>query len=470
MRYIPMEQVESGMVLAKAIYDEADRVLIGAYIELTQDYISKLTEIGYEGVYIEDELSGNIEIQEAIARQLRNNAVESLKECNIDKAVEIAEAIVEQLIGSTIISLDLVGLRSFDEYTYRHSVNVAVFSTVVGMGIGLSSSELIDLCAAAILHDIGKLLVGDEILNKPTRLTDEEFAIMKQHTTMAYELLKGKWSISAKTKKGVLLHHENEDGSGYPYGLKGEDIHLYAKIIHVADVYDALTTKRPYKNPYSRAEAMEYLMGGCGVLFDKEIVSCFIERVPIYPKDTKIVLSTGESGIVVKNHRRNNLRPIVRLENGKEMDLSDTTNLSITIVGIHGQEITSGDKLIQMERERDRNKKQILIVDDMVSNLKMLQGILQDKYRVCVMKSGEQTLKFLQKNQPDLILMDIDRSEMDENVTIETIQNSGIPVVLVTSLSDKEAVNWCCQIEAKDYIVKPYKPTYVLKRIEMVFQ
>ncbi len=474
MRYIPIERVKPGMMLAQSIFDDSDRVLIGAYVELTKDYIEKLAARGYPGVYIEDELSKDIEIQDAISRQLRNSAVKSLKECNIDQTMSIAGAIVEELMNKKTISLDLVDLRSFDEYTYRHSVNVAVLATVVGMGMGLTTKELVNLCAAAIFHDLGKLGIAEEILNKPGRLTEEEFTVMKHHPVLSYELIKTKWNISSTTKKAVLSHHENEDGSGYPNGLEREEIHLFAKIIHVVDVYDALTTRRPYKKPYSPAEAMEYLMGGCGILFDQKVVKIFMRRVPLYQKGTAVALSTGDIAIIVENHRKNNMRPVVRLENGKEMDLSDWDYLNITIVGVPGEEVLAGDNLLRYEEKRNCDKKHILVVDDMVSNLKALHGILEEDYKVSVVKSGKQTLSFLEKGMPDLILMDIDMPEMDGVDTVKKIQEiygeDAAPVIFVTSLSDKETVNRCRQVNAKDYIVKPFKPVYILERIEIALE
>lgn len=474
MRFIPIDRVKPGMVLAKAIYDDADCVLLGAYVELTKEYIVKLVERGFPGIYIEDELSKDIEIQEAISNTLRNEAVRSLRDCNIDQGMNVAQKIVEELLNKKTVSLDMIDLRSFDDYTYRHSVNVAVLSTVVGMGMGLTPKELINLCAAAIFHDLGKLEIAEEILNKPGRLTDEEFAVMKQHPVMSYELIKGKWNISSTTKKAVLSHHENEDGSGYPHGLERDQIHLYAKIVHVADVYDALTTRRPYKKPYSPAEAMEYLMGGCGILFDQKIVKAFMKKVPLYPKGATVLLSTDEVALIVENQKHNNMRPIVRLEDGREIDLNDWEQLSVTIVGVPGEEILAGDNLLEAEEERNRSRKHILVVDDMVSNLKALNGILEEDYRVSAVKSGKQALHFMEKTMPDLILMDIDMPELDGVDTVKAMQemygDKSAPVIFVTALSDKETVRRCREVQAKGYIVKPFKPVYIIERIELALE
>lgn len=138
--------------------------------------------------------------------------------------------------------------------------------------------------------------------------------------------------ISSTIRAGILSHHENEDGSGYPNGFVGDDIYIYAKIIHVADVFDALTSKRPYKVPYARSEAVEYLMGGCGRFFDRDVVEAFIQSVAIYPSGTEVMLSDGREGIVAAN-KWNPLRPLIRLWDGEEIDLNDSCNYrDLTIV------------------------------------------------------------------------------------------------------------------------------------------
>lgn len=331
MRYVTIEKAEPGMVLAKSIYDDFSRVLLGAYSTLTIEFITKLADRGFPGIYISDTFSDDIEIDETITTELRNLGVQSLRNGDIDATIAVAKSIVEQIVSSKRISLDLVDLRTFDDYTYRHSVNVAVLSTVIGMKLMLNSVQLEELCIAAIFHDLGKLMIDQNILNKPGKLTVEEFGLVKEHSQFSYDILKDRWNISATSKSGVLSHHENEDGSGYPRGLRGSNIHLYGKIIHVADVYDALTSKRPYKKPYALSEAIEYLMGGGGTHFDKKVVEAFLSAVPIYPKGVSVYLSDGSEAIVVDNSK-NTLRPIIRFLNGTEVDLSENMEyLKVTI-------------------------------------------------------------------------------------------------------------------------------------------
>ncbi len=333
MRYIETGKVEPGMILGKGIYDFSDRILLADGKMLTEELINRLAELGYAGIYIEDELSKDIRIQGAISTELRNAAVRSLQELNLEKALEFAEKIVDQILEAKTVSLDLMDMRSFDDYTYRHSVNVAVLSTVIAMGMGYGREDLIDLCVSAVFHDMGKMLIDKDILNKPGKLNPQEFEIMKQHPQLSYDMLAEKWNIPARVRMGALCHHENEDGSGYPKGLTGEKIHPFAKIIHVTDVYDALSSKRPYKEACSFSEALEYLMGGCGTMFDKKVVEAFLNYVPVYPKGSMVELSDGREALVVENYPRNLLRPQLRLTDGTTLDLlKGRENWNLTIL------------------------------------------------------------------------------------------------------------------------------------------
>lgn len=333
MRYINIEKVESGMVLAKEVFDDDGRVLLAANTILTKEYIIRLSIRGYQGVYIEDELSRGIQIDEVISIELRNEGAKAVKEGNIDSLKSIAKNIVSQLLEKDkSISLDIKDLRTYDNYTYKHSVNVAVISTIIGIYLSYDEESLYELCLAALMHDIGKTKIDPGIINKPGRLSMMEYRIVQEHARYSYDILDENYLISARTKQAVLHHHENEDGTGYPDRLVGDEIPPYAKIIHVADVYDALTSKRPYKKPYALSEAIEYLMGGSNVLFDRNAVEAFLEAVPVYAKGIDVLMTNGERAIVVSN-TSNPLRPIVRLvDSGKDIDLSnDKDYISVTI-------------------------------------------------------------------------------------------------------------------------------------------
>lgn len=475
MRYVQIGRARAGMVLAYDLYDSYGRTIIGCGCELTDSYIAKLSKLGYDGVYIDDDVSQGIDIMPMISPSLRKAGIESVKNQDIDKCVDIAKAIVNEILPKESVSLDMVDLRSYDDYTYAHSVNVAVLCCVLGIGMDLKEVELDNLVSAALLHDIGKKLVPLEILNKPERLTNEEYEIMKMHSRHSYELLNDNLEISAHVKQTVLLHHENVDGSGYPNGYTGDELSTLVKILHVADVYDALTAKRPYKDPYDPKDAAEYLMGACGIMFEKAVVERFLKIVPFYPKGMELKLSNGVTAIVVDNAGGRNLRPLVRdVMSGKNFDLSDRENLSITI-----ESINSPDDMVQEENENSRKemlksvkRKKILAVDDMTTNLQMLKDILTPKYEMALVKSGNQALMYMnKKNDIDLILMDIDMPEMNGVQAAEAINEmSGgkIPILFVTSLCDVETVLMCKRLNAAGYIVRPYKSVFVKSEVERI--
>ena len=255
MRYIKIYDAEPGMRLAYNMYDADGHTLICSGCVLTDFYLRRLRDFGFEGVYITDDLSADIKIEPVISPELRTEGFLNVKNSNVDGCKVVARKIVEEIVEKAQLSLDLKDLRSFDGYTYAHSVNVAVISCIIGMGLKLNEEELEQLVMAGLLHDLGKLVIPREILNKPSRLTKEEFSVMKTHSRLSYELIKERWDIPSNVKTAVLYHHENVDGSGYPEGIDGDNMNIFIKIIHIADVYDALVSKRPYKNPYTPYEA-----------------------------------------------------------------------------------------------------------------------------------------------------------------------------------------------------------------------
>lgn len=332
MRYIPLKEAQPGMCLAYTLFDSYGRALIYPNSILTEQYIAKLEEHGFEGIYIDDEISKGIEIEPAISPELRMQGMTYVREMNIDKCKDVAKDIVSEILKKGIVSLDLMDLRTYDDYTYAHSVNVAVLCCAIGFGLKMNQMKLETLVLAALLHDFGKKFVPSEILNKQERLTQEEYQIMKSHAEKSYEMIKERIDLSAQVKTAVLHHHENIDGSGYPHGISGEEQTFFTRILHVADVYDALVSKRPYKRPYSPMEAAEYLMGACGIQFDMLVVDVLLKFIPLYPKGTKVTLNDGREGIICENYGFHNLRPLIRLFDGEVIDLMDSQNLTLHIV------------------------------------------------------------------------------------------------------------------------------------------
>jgi HD-GYP domain-containing protein (c-di-GMP phosphodiesterase class II) len=169
----------------------------------------------------------------------------------------------------------LQALDCKDHYTFGHSMRVTYFSLIIGKELGLSETELVELEYSALFHDIGKIGVPEQVLNKPSRLTDEEFKIMQSHPEMSAQILNG-FAIFEKAAINAKHHHERFDGRGYPSGLKGEDIPLFARIILIADTFDAMTSTRPYRKGLPYPVAYEELMRFSGSQFDPKLVQAFI--------------------------------------------------------------------------------------------------------------------------------------------------------------------------------------------------
>jgi len=471
MRYISIEEAEPGMLLGKPVYDAFSRILVAKKRPLTAEYIQKLKIRGYLGFYIEDEFSEGIEVKEAISPELRNRGVDALRKKNIDATMQVAKDIVGQILHSDTISLDMVDLRTFDDYTYRHSVNVAVLSTIIGMGMGLNQSELNDVCIGAIFHDMGKLMIDGDIINKQGRLTKEEFRLIKMHPQLSLELLTNRWNVSVEAKEAILCHHENDDGSGYPRGLQKDEIPLYARIIHVADVYDALTSKRPYKDPYTPSESIEYLMGGCNILFDEAVVRAFLKWVPVYPKGVVVKLSDGREAIVCEN-TKNPIRPKVRLRTGEVLDLGDVSkNLALTINPTSSVETDYSNEMAAIGNDEEDNRPTVLVVDDTVLTLQMVRSICEKQFKVIMAKNSKEALHYIHKyGLPSLILMDVllpDVNGIETTRIIQDLYGKETPIIFLTALSDRETVQQCRDVGAIDYIVKPFRPTYLLERINV---
>ncbi|MTI65272.1 MAG: HD-GYP domain-containing protein [Firmicutes bacterium] len=361
MRLIPVNKIEEGSILAKNIYDNRNTFLLKKGAVLNNHLIKKLTVNGIYYVYIEDEFS-DTEIKDIVSPEIRKKAVDSIKETftyfnqyndykencqysinersfikkrneHLENLTEISKELIDDISKKENIVVSLVDIKNYDDYTYQHCINVAVLSMVAGIELNLSNKELKDLSLGAMLHDIGKTFIPKEILNKDGKLSDKEFDIMKKHSLLGYEYLKDCSWLSSAVKIIALQHHEKVNGSGYPKGLKGKKIYKLAKIVSVADVYDALTSNRPYRKPIAPNEALEYLYANGGEHFDYDIVKTFSKKIIPYPVGSLVTLSNGETAVVKKVTKEFSLRPIITIlsKNKKRtVNLIKEKNLVIT--------------------------------------------------------------------------------------------------------------------------------------------
>lgn len=352
MRFIPAFSLRKGLILGQSIYNNFGGLLLKEGSEIKQPYIEKILELGFQGLYIDDDISKDIEIKNVISDELKLKSISKLKNMfmnidnnrSTDKDIKeignIAEDMVEELIVNRDLMVNMVDIKSFDDYTFFHSVNVAVLSIIMGIALNLNKSDLYKLAMGALLHDVGKVFINQDLLNKQGKLTDEEFEIMKSHPINGYRYIRSNFNVPVRTYIAVLDHHEKYDGTGYPNNKVGKDISLFGRIIAIADVYDALTSDRPYKKSSLPANVIEYIMGAPGTHFDFDLVNIFIKKVAAYPVGTCVKLNNGVIGIVVENYSDSSTRPKIRVLNScSEKDVyvnlrDDMNSSNLTIVDI----------------------------------------------------------------------------------------------------------------------------------------
>ena len=362
-KYISTRVIKPGMILEQTIADRADRVLIARGTVLDEYHIDSMKKMGITGVYIrtgvieekheENEPVITAQVQQQIDKvkiedRARVHLSESVKKRVaegvqylyqdtestgfVDMTRSITDDLMKAIEDNEAIAVDISALKVSDEYTFKHSVDVATMSMIVSRQYGLPDEQIYEIGISGLLHDIGKSKISNEILNKAGKLTDEEFALIKQHSLLGYQILKDKPELSNAIKLGVLQHHEKINSSGYPMGATEDKIHIFAKIIAVADIYDALVTERPYKKAFTPRDAVEMIMAMTGEL-DLKVMQSFLESVILYPVGTNVDLSNGEKAKVVANNAKYVLRPtVVGLTSGRVYELATDMSCANVII------------------------------------------------------------------------------------------------------------------------------------------
>ncbi len=231
----------------------------------------------------------------------------------VSEAAPLVEEISQSITRNPEAFLNLARLKTKDDYTYMHSVAVCALMIALGKQLGLSGVDLKEVGLAGLLHDVGKMMIPDEILNKPGKLTDEEFEIIKGHPLKGWELLHGSPDITATALDVCLHHHERVDGKGYPDHLSGDALTLFARMGAVCDVYDALTSNRCYKNGWEPADTIRKMAEWKDGQFDERIFKAFVKTIGIYPSGTLVRLKSGRLAIVLEQTEKSLLTPIVKV-------------------------------------------------------------------------------------------------------------------------------------------------------------
>ncbi|MBX3630137.1 MAG: HD-GYP domain-containing protein [Nitrosomonas sp.] len=249
----------------------------------------------------------------------RSAVVSMFSEARMGKSIQVEEAVI--LVDEINMSMErnanallsLIRLKTADEYTYLHSVAVCVLMVALGKQLGLYGEELKQIGVAGLLHDIGKMAVPNEILNKPDKLTDKEFEIIKTHPRRGWEILKKVYQADEPALDVCLHHHERVDGKGYPEKLSADTLTLHARMGAVCDVYDAITSDRCYKKGWEPAEAIRRMTSWKDGHFDETVFRAFVKTIGIYPIGTLLKLRSGRLGLVIEQSEKSLLTPLVKV-------------------------------------------------------------------------------------------------------------------------------------------------------------
>ena len=332
--FIDVQNLRPGMVLAENIYDLDGNILLAAGIKLRDNYILKICETPvirvavYGGSHVAEVFGAPNRKPSGSAAEKKQQRIEatryeartslqtgisqltSLEIANASIILEVVEKILNDILASDDIVFHIDQLRDLDAYLLDHSINVAILSVVMGIVSGFTRAELQKLAVGAILHDVGKLFLDQDLVNRPGPLTAEEFSLIKYHSKLGSDLLKKFPEIDRESVEIALYHHERLDGSGYPSGLMGQEIAIFAQIVGIIDVFDALTSDKVYAKKVSPYKAMQIIFKDIDVKFDKVLLTRFLTSVGYYYHGAVVRLFNESIGVVTERDR---YRPVVRV-------------------------------------------------------------------------------------------------------------------------------------------------------------
>ncbi|MHA0856460.1 HD-GYP domain-containing protein [Paenibacillus sp. CMAA1364] len=341
MRYVNISEIEAGQFLGKSVYSGNGTVLLSAGVQLTVYMVNTLNRIGVTMLYIQDPLFDDVDVEDVLQEATKQNLIHGLndtfesvrsgKELDAQRIGTSIDMLLTDVINHKELLIELTDIRTLDNAQYVHAMNVCLLSTVMGINMGLNFLQAKELAVGALLHDLGKSGLSSEKEISPN--------IREHHTWRGFEKIKHKRDFNLKIAHVALQHHERVDGLGIPRGLSGDDIHIYARIVAVANMYDHLISKLNGNKGLLPHDACEEMMAMSEQELDREVLIQFTRTVSVYPNGTSVRLSTKETGVVVRQHRGLPGRPVVRIINGvgneldiKELDLAQETTVFIEVV------------------------------------------------------------------------------------------------------------------------------------------
>ncbi|MFA6850119.1 MAG: HD-GYP domain-containing protein [Selenomonadaceae bacterium] len=339
---LPPKKLRSGMVTGQGIYNSQGVTLLTKGTELDEKYIKKLQRLELSSLNVTS-LNPELKIQppdDLIQEKTRMQViyrlidifdeVKSTGRFNMEALTDIAEKIIADLVSRQKNLVQLTDIRLHDSYTFVHSVNVSVLASMLGIACGCTEAEILDITLGGLLHDIGKIYIPQDVLNKPGKLTAAEMNKVRKHPEIGERKLREANAFSLSVIKIANQHHEHMDGKGYPSQLTDKRIHRFARMVAIADVYDALTSTRPYKKAYKPSIAYKIMTKFCQGQFDPELLCRFFDNVAIYPVGT--VLKTTLGYAIVKQiefeHTRTPVIYIFASKRGKPIFPPRKINLS----------------------------------------------------------------------------------------------------------------------------------------------
>lgn len=369
-KQVQVQKLKEHMILGETIYDEEGKTLYTKGLKLNAKRIQRILNLNLSFIYIETEnvAFGVGKTPRTNAKTLEENLIKDKQEAQKIKLIEatkaeafeiaqnafskvlndgsanseqikmIVEKIIEMILRDEQLVLNLSTLNAMDDYLLSHSVNVCILSIMTGIAMNLNQMQLLQLGSGALIHDIGKILVPQDLLKVPRALTLDEFEAIKQHTFYGYKILKDSFKYEDDVAAIALSHHERMDGSGYPQGLSQNQIPLFAKIIAIIDVFDAVTSDRVYCKSINYYDGIQLLIKEGPGFFDEEILKIFIIIIGHYSLGMHVKLSTGETGVVIKTRSSMPVVKIILDSNDQEekdyYEIDLFKNKSVTIVDI----------------------------------------------------------------------------------------------------------------------------------------
>lgn len=329
MRKISLEQIHPDMLVARTVYGPEGQVLLHSGARLKVHYAKYLKRLGIFHLYVQDSRLEDVEVSDVIAEKTRMEARSLIKEIMDDaqsgsfagksislkdsKLISAVNSIIEDLLSNKELIVNLADIKAMGGYAFAHSVNTCVLATLTAVKMDQAPDNIKMVALGSLLHDLGIVAIPKSILDKPGALTREEYDIVKNHPVYGYEMFKKSTLYSSIAGAIIHQHHERKSGQGYPRSLKGEKVYTLAQIVSVADVFDALTSDRPHRKAYQPHQAVDMLMSIGEEYFELDILRAFLSSIAAYPVGTHVMLSTGESGLVVGNTPGYPREPRVRI-------------------------------------------------------------------------------------------------------------------------------------------------------------